>query len=108
MECRHWKKIPESFGSKPRCAFDKKGRFNRNNWNCNLVAELREYEKRVQIWNDDNYLTVIRNNGVFVVFSHYKHRGKTDGFWIIDGEKLRRGTEKDAKEILKELKNKRC
>jgi len=123
--CRHGKRMWS--GSDPICAFDFKGNFMSENWNCRLLNSVaflvspdndgKTYKKVKGKWvdakqkhavfpyqyNDDQYagLIPIKDSGVFALISRYKIHGRVDGFWILDNNLIREGTEADAKMILR-------
>lgn len=103
MICKHWKKIPSNFASQPRCAFNADGSFNSDNWNCALMNKLRDLAEESEVWNEDEYASIIPipEYGWAILF-WYKHRGKTDVFFVIEigTDKCRFGTEDDVKRIL--------
>jgi hypothetical protein len=104
MKCKHWDKVPHNFASEPLCAFDEKGKFLKNNWNCQLMNRLRDYAEYDPIWNDDNNLGVLAiDNGDYVILGWYKSRGRTDLFVIYNGSEFREGTEDDAEKIFQYL-----
>jgi len=99
MKCKHWAEIPKEFGSKPECAFNKDGSFNPDNWNCNLMNELRDAAQDVEVWAEDEHMAVLAFQGElkFGILGYYKHRGRTDRFWIWEvGKEIRNGTLADA------------
>ncbi len=101
MKCRHWDKneIPSfGLGDEPQCAFNKKGHFVNDNWNCKALRELRsEALNNEQSNNDQTYaLFPYDDSGKMVLLSYYKHRGETMGFWIVDNGYCIPGTENEA------------
>ena len=74
-------------GSAPNCAFDERGVFSSDNWNCATMNELRKIAEEREQWNEDQYIAAIPiiGEGTFVVLSWYKHRGRTEGAWFVDG-----------------------
>jgi len=113
MLCRHGKQDWQ--GSPPLCAFDENGNFQESNWNCFLMNALRDlvnpYRDDIFLnaecfWMDDIYRGIIyisgpesktgKLQGAFAILKWYKSRGRTDGFWILKDDKLRKGTEEDA------------
>jgi len=80
---------PASFGSAPKCAFEE-GEFSSDNWNCATMNELRAIAEEREVWNQDQYCSIIPvpesedDCGEFLVLGWYKHRGKTEAAWVID------------------------
>jgi len=126
--CRHGKK--EWRGSDPCCAFDEDGKFRERNWNCRLMSKIRSLmgqwaddEDNVPghyWWDEDqNYgvlyipawLNIEKKQidsyllGCFILIDWYKSRGKTDSFRVLEGDKIRQGTEGDALEIARIFKD---
>lgn len=124
FQCRHGKR--DWMGSDPICAFDSKGTFLSENWNCRLLNRVaflvspdndgKTYKKVGKDWveakikqtvypyqyDDDQYagLIPIKDTGTFALISRYKIHGRVDGFWILDNNTIRKGTEVDARLIL--------
>ena len=116
MPCFHWgkDKIPECLGGEPKCAFTTlKGNFTSKNWNCKLMNDLRTLLEDDRIYSEDEsaVLRAIPYNdnedeyiGDYVLLTWYKNRGKTDGFWIVMSNIIRKGTEEECKEIIRLIK----
>lgn len=103
MICKHWKKKPSEFIDEPKCAFNVDGSFNTDNWNCALMNKLRDLAELNEVWNDDDYCSIIPIPDYgWAILKWYKHRGKTDLFFVLEGGKdiCRQGTESDIKKIL--------
>ena len=65
------------------------GRFTSENWNCLTANALRDHAERRETWSEGQYLGVIPFDGAFIVLSWYKHRGRTEGAWMVfEGEAL--------------------
>lgn len=103
--CRHGIRIWN--GDQPRCAFDPDGTFQHDNWSCRLMDRLRSLvspyndpEIFPRVWSEDQNVGVISFNGSFAILSWYKERGKTEGFWVVEGSEIRPGTENDAYDVL--------
>lgn len=82
---------PNNFGSDPKCAFDNDGLFQPNNWNCAGLDQLREDAHKVEVWNEDQHAVLLRygSEGDFIVLSYYKHRGRTEGAWVVEKINIR-------------------
>ena len=118
VECKHWKKVPDSFGDKPICGFYANGKFNKHNWACKLLFDLRELlgEKESKgIWNDDQNIYVGKLGDEFwwqgnkfshVIVGVYKGRGNTEGVWLVDGNEMIPVTEKKVLKIVEILRGK--
>jgi len=126
MLCRHGEKHWN--GSDPECAFDEEGVFRDNNWNCFLLNTVRslmnqdddegcpygkcwwdadEYQGVLYLPCGDNWWDEERGDllGAVVLMTWYKSRGRTGTFRIVSRNTIREGTEKDAIEILKIMKD---
>lgn len=108
MKCRHWptkkwNKVKEFYGDLPACAFNDKGKFLSFNWSCYLMGRLRQFGE--ELWHEDQNLRIIRvpDSLKYAILSYYKERGKVEGFWIVEESRMRKGTEQDAKAIVKEM-----
>ena len=124
MKCRHGEQ--DWVGHRPECAFDEKGNFVEENWNCFLITKLRqlcgsyctEIDSGDYFWDDDEstgtffvkdteYDETKKNygrsylHGLLVILRWYKSRGKTDSFKILKGSHTVNGTERDALEIVR-------
>ncbi len=103
--CRHGKKTWD--GDDAHCAFTLEGKFIKDNWNCILLDKLRELGESNEVWSNDEHCTVIgfgAEDSRFAILSYYKHRGKTDGFWVVNSGVIREGTEADAQLIAEAFK----
>jgi hypothetical protein len=119
MTCKHWKEIPTCFSSKPICGFYSTGKFNKRNWNCKLLNDLRVVlgeEDGKSIWcNDQNiYIGTLGDEFWFKnwKFSHvfvsvYKSRGNTEGVWFLSSGDMIEATEEMVKKAIKVLKVKK-
>ncbi len=89
---------PENYGSDPECAFESE-RFDKDNWNCATLNELREdieilnekqpypYYGAVSIlYSNDNTLCTLPLEEGFLIIGWYKQRGKVDNLFIINGD----------------------
>lgn len=92
---------PLDYGSDPKCAFDEGGVFTSNNWNCAGLADLRELAEHCEVWCDDQHtaLIPIHDTGKFILLSYYKHRGKTEGAWLVNQTQIAPLTVQDLGEI---------
>ncbi len=122
--CRHGEQ--KWNGQAPGCGFNEDGSFREDNWNCFLLNAVRrlmnQHEENCPYgkcwWDDDQWQGVLyvpcgdnwwdeeRSDymGAVVLMTWYKSRGRTDSFKIVSGDTIREGTEQDAIEILKILK----
>lgn len=74
-------------GDDPICAFDDKGNFVKENWNCATLSIIREYavENNLDIYDSDNRALMISNgDGLFLGLFWYKRRGKVDKLFNIN------------------------
>lgn len=92
------------YGADPNCAF-LNGVFDADNWNCatmNLLRDLYdEGHPRVHhAWSDDQNCLMFPLEGEFLILSWYKHRGRTEGAWIVGSDKIRTLTLEEAEQII--------
>lgn len=109
MKCRHGERTWS--GSEPECAFDEKGFFVEDNWNCLLITKLRqlcgsyasdENHQGDYFWDEDDSTGTffVRDidfdepkenlgrsylHGALVILKWYKSHGQTDAFKIVMG-----------------------
>ena len=108
-------------GSDPKCAFSRNGKFDRDNWNCATVNELRDivYEGQelphwiaYQYCDDMKYATVnlwdCEEIGAMALWvCWYKSRGSTDNMLLLFSDKpARPPTEAETLAIVEHLKAK--
>lgn len=108
MKCRHGEK--KWSGDDALCGFTLSGVFSKNNWNCGLLNDLRDWVGEgdsdcVRAWKDDEniYVKAIPTElqiGIFLVMTIYKSRGHVENVWVTDGMHMRQIREKEAKKIL--------
>jgi hypothetical protein len=66
--------------------------FSSNNWNCLTANALRDLVRQDEddsraVWSEDQYAALLPWDGAFIVLSWYKHRGRTEGMWLVqEGE----------------------
>jgi hypothetical protein len=77
-------------GDSPSCAFDERGVFTSDNWNCATMNKLRALAEDRSVWNEDQYCSIIpfKDEGTYIVLSWYKHRGRTQGAWFVDEDTI--------------------
>lgn len=105
--CARCEADPRPFGggSDPRkCAFPD-GVFTTENWNCGTLARLRwlaDEHPESQGHNEDQHVFTfpLADSCGFLVLSWYKSRGRTEGAWILDSEKMKPLTLADAETII--------
>jgi len=85
----------------PKCAFDDKGNFQKDNWNCRTMMKLRELTD-YHGWNDDESINVVlMPNGRYLVMTYYKGRGKTGSAVVMcDDDEIRNLTLFEATELI--------
>ena len=109
MKCEHWIKIPSNYASTPQCAFNPDGSFNRENWSCALMDVLRAACEKNEVWQNDSHLAIGSydedSTHSWFVLQYYKHRGRTDGFWIPSENGFQEGRIEDAILFYNENKN---
>jgi hypothetical protein len=89
-------------GSDPQCAFSS-GTFYSENWNCVTANLLRDAaEMRKPLWSEDQYASLLPWEGRFILLSWYKHRGRTEGAWLVDGTRIEPLTLADTETYLTE------
>lgn len=100
-ECKRCRERGQTWkGSAPKCAFESEV-FSGNNWNCATMNALRELVEDKAVWNDDQYLAMkSTGQGIFIVLSWYKRRGRTEGAWWVFGEDMKPLTMRDAESVL--------
>jgi len=78
-------------GSDPKCAFDKRGRFKRDNWNCAAMNRLRDSAdyNHMRDRYDDNSVCVARLPTGWALLEFYKERGAVDAAWFVGDGKPR-------------------
>lgn len=94
---------PANFGSDPRCAFGEGGVFRSDNWQCAGLSPLRDDATMGELWNNDQNASLLRigdDTGCFIVLSYYKHRGRTEGAWLVDQSEMRPLTIADVTKYL--------
>ena len=96
--CHHLQETPFRILSSPiKCAFDKKGVFSHDNWNCRTLIALRLLAQECEdcyYYRDDLATGTICVIPIpyeidppqlgFIVLTYYKERGKTDVAIVID------------------------
>lgn len=107
MKCPRCEKRGKTWnGEDPKCAF-KTGGFDSDNWNCATMNELRDKFNDNQIWHEDQMGLMAKafNSGEFLVLSWYKRRGRVEGAWIMDEDKMTSLTLAEAEKILEDGKD---
>jgi hypothetical protein len=69
-------------------------------WNHPDLHQIRADAYDVEAWCEDQHCAVlpIRDTCTFLVVSYYKHRGRTEGLWVVDGDEIRPATTEDVAE----------
>lgn len=80
-------RVKDWHGDDPKCAFIT-GVFDSGNWNCATMNALRDvvgdpWDSDDWLWSEDQYLGRLAWDGVFIVLSVYKRRGRVEGAWIV-------------------------
>lgn len=93
MVCKYCEERGKTWeGEDPICAFNDDGLFNKENWNCALLNELRELVEFLEIETYNKYsedrIASIPNEDGFLILSWYKQRGKVDIIAYIDSNKV--------------------
>lgn len=94
-------------GDDPKCAFSS-GTFSPDNWNCATANALRDEadsEEHPPRWSEDQYGALVPWEGRFIVLSWYKHRGRTEGCWLMNSDRLEPLSLEDAEHFLRERAN---
>jgi hypothetical protein len=102
MKCQACKeRVKDWNGSDSECAF-KSTIFSSDNWNCATMNALRRIVEDAGICNEDQYavLLPVFECGEFLVLSWYKHRGATEGAFILYEDKVSALTIEEAEAIL--------
>lgn len=100
-------------GSDPICAFDERGVFKEDNWNCATMNVLRDFAEELGFYHRDDlvtgsigflpfeHVTEDEDSGGHVVMTWYKNHGSTDSAYVLFlGEQPRPLTEKEALEAI--------
>lgn len=91
MSCRRCSERGKAWeGSEPKCSFPDGGRFSPEGWNCGTANALRvlvrqDEEDSRSVWSEDCVAALLPWDGAFVLLTWYKHRGRTDGAWLVAG-----------------------
>lgn len=89
MVCKLCKERGKTWqGDNPICAFDSKGKFKVNNWNCATMNKLRDIAEnnndvRYDCSNEEK-TAVLDIDGGILILNWYKDRGKVDMAVSID------------------------
>lgn len=106
-------------GDDPRCAFEFDGRFNRDNWACETMYELRQIAYDLgTVTRDDmecasiGYIPYVDEEGEeyngYIVMTWYKDRGTTGNAIIMfDDEPIRELTEEKALKAIENYRKRR-
>jgi hypothetical protein len=91
-------------GEPPRCAFPSGLAFDRRNWNCATMNDLRAIAEKVAKWNEDEWIAAVplRERATFLVLAWYKSRGATPQAFLLDSDSRATLTLEIAEEILRE------
>lgn len=119
-ECAMCKKRGQTWpGDAPKCSFPGGGPFIDDGWNCATANALRDLSGQddphpaadYRYCDDQNYSTIKideveleTGNAYALWLTWYKHRGRTEGMWILSGDAPRVPTEADAVAIIAALK----
>lgn len=79
-----------------KCAFENGGVFISDNWNCYTMNRLRVAAYEDALGTEDQYAALLTHDGWFIVLGWYKHRGRTEAAWLMDGEEMRPLSLEDA------------
>jgi len=102
-------------GDDPTCSFPDGGEFDPEGWNCATANRLRDISGQdephpssdYRYCEDQNYTTIKidgidlpSGNAYALWMTWYKHRGRTEGMWILSVDEPRKPTEADALAII--------
>lgn len=72
--------------SEPKCAFNEKGEFVNDNWDCQTLNVFRNDSKcTTTVFSEDQTLLVVALEGDFIVLGFYKQRGRVETAVVIYG-----------------------
>lgn len=106
-------------GDTPKCSFPNGGEFDSAGWMCATANALRDISGQdephpaadYRYCDDQNYSTIKvddidlpSGNAYALWMTWYKHRGRTEAMWLLDGGPPRKPTEADAVAILAALR----
>ena len=84
--------VPKNYGSPRKCAFDEKGAFTRDNWNCETINEMRRALLFRYTGEENGSIALFplidapnEVNG-YVVLTYDKNRGTVGGARIVCDE----------------------
>jgi hypothetical protein len=81
--------VPEYYGSPRRCAFDERGNFTPDNWNCETMNDLHGKSIFHDTNRGDSSIVVITERGApdeqdgHIVLTLYKRRGTVNGARVV-------------------------
>jgi hypothetical protein len=93
MACRRCQERGKTWeGSDPSCSFPD-GVFSSKGWNCATAGELRDLvrqdeEDSLSVYSDDCNAALLPWEASFILLSWYKHRGRTDGAWLVSSGEI--------------------
>lgn len=102
MSCKYCSERGKTWnGDDPKCAFEGKV-FNKDNWNCAAMNKLRSIaeDNTVVLRDSDENIGIIPYDGVFLVITWYKNRGRCGNAKIMQDEEESVLTYDLAKEII--------
>lgn len=106
-------------GDDPKCSFPDGGKFSAEGWNCATANALRDISGQSEphpaadyrYCDDQNYSTLqidkvdLPSGSAYALWmTWYKHRGRTEGMWLLDDDEPRIPTEDDALAIIDALR----
>lgn len=106
MSCKRCSERGKTWeGSDPECSFSSDGKFRSAGWNCGTANALRDLvcqdeEDSPRVWSEDNNAALLPWDGAFVLLTWYKHRGRTDGLWLVTSMAVERLTLDMAEDFL--------
>lgn len=118
-ECAMCKERGQTWeGSAPKCSFPSAGEFTSDGWNCATANAIRDLcgqddphpAADHRCCEDQHYSTInvseidLPSGDAYALWvTWYKHRGRTEGMWLLGEDAPRRPTEADAIAIIAAL-----
>lgn len=75
--------------------------FRHNNYDCAALSRIRGMAEEREVWSEDEHAAVLPWDGRFLVVSYFKHRGYTNGLWVLDEASMRIATYQDVVRCLR-------
>lgn len=81
--------------------------FYPDNWKCAALDTIRDLARKVEVGNFDQHVAILPWRGEapswdYLVVSYYKHRGQTEGLWVLSGRTMQPATYGDVEEFIRD------